>query len=373
MQFEYGTSIKFAPCSARMPRLLSLASVAAVSCYLGLKLLLLYNAPLVGSISVDFSQHADGSSSLQTGSDTRAWTLWLLGTITGTLLLHFGLLAVLVAAGILTGSTHWTGKRPTDGRKPLWARLLWYPWTLSLAAGTMVFRKYGPGARPHAVISEIVPGFLYLGGYPGFSGYTDHAVRAMMGLSDPLQTGQTSASTGAAVGHSAQHRARKQAAAEDVRTSLESEVRSASESEPLFHTVVDLTCDLEQRVCHPRYVCVPTWDGYPPTVAQLDTAVAAILDARTHSHRVLVHCQYGIGRSCMVVCAALYAMGLCADWRDAYTFVTIRRPVVKLSPSYKKRLTEWTINSTLLPQHAQRMADERKARARRVNGVAESG
>jgi protein tyrosine phosphatase (PTP) superfamily phosphohydrolase (DUF442 family) len=68
---------------------------------------------------------------------------------------------------------------------------------------------------------------------------------------------------------------------------------------------------------------LPTPDTYPLTVAQLEQGTTWILDQIAHGERVLVHCEHGVGRSVLLVAAALVAGGMSAH--DAIHLVQRRR------------------------------------------------
>ena len=68
---------------------------------------------------------------------------------------------------------------------------------------------------------------------------------------------------------------------------------------------------------------LPTPDTYPLTVEQLQQGTEWINDQISHGHRVLVHCEHGVGRSVLLTAAALVEQGMSAH--DAITLVQRRR------------------------------------------------
>jgi protein-tyrosine phosphatase len=72
-------------------------------------------------------------------------------------------------------------------------------------------------------------------------------------------------------------------------------------------------------ICH-----IPLADHGTPTIEALEAAATVVADLVKQGHGVLVHCQAGIERSPMVVCAALVTMGWTLT--EAYQRVVEVRP-----------------------------------------------
>jgi len=69
---------------------------------------------------------------------------------------------------------------------------------------------------------------------------------------------------------------------------------------------------------------VPLQDHGTPSVEELRDAAVTVSSLVKHGHDVLVHCQAGVERTPMVVCAALLMMGW--SLQDAYQRVVEVRP-----------------------------------------------
>jgi hypothetical protein len=54
---------------------------------------------------------------------------------------------------------------------------------------------------------------------------------------------------------------------------------------------------------------LPTLDLTAPTLSQLDEGVVWALEGRRAGDRVLVHCEHGVGRSAVLACCCLVALG----------------------------------------------------------------
>lgn len=106
--------------------------------------------------------------------------------------------------------------------------------------------------------------------------------------------------------------------------------------------VLDLTCefteshDLRQR---PGYRCLPVLDGVPPSVAELQSAVAWLVE-QLDAGPVYVHCALGRGRSATVVAAYLLQAGLAEDVAAAVASIRAKRRIA-LHARHLRRLEEF--------------------------------
>ena len=107
--------------------------------------------------------------------------------------------------------------------------------------------------------------------------------------------------------------------------------------------VLDLTSEFGEpeflRRCG-AFLCLPLLDHRPPTVAQLQEAVAYVLE---HLERgpVYVHCAVGFGRSATVVAACLLALGRATDPADAVAQLKAIRHRVYVNHRQMAVLTKW--------------------------------
>lgn len=68
---------------------------------------------------------------------------------------------------------------------------------------------------------------------------------------------------------------------------------------------------------------LPTPDTYPLTVDQLLAGARWVNEQIADGHRVLIHCEHGVGRSVLLTAAAMVAGGMSA--RDAITLIQRKR------------------------------------------------
>ena len=80
-----------------------------------------------------------------------------------------------------------------------------------------------------------------------------------------------------------------------------------------------------------EFLSLPTPDHYPIPLEMLNLGVSKILNALALSQRVLVHCQFGIGRSALMACCVLIAQGL--DPVEAIRTAKRARPIVSPHPN----------------------------------------
>lgn len=212
----------------------------------------------------------------------------LLGAFTANhglaaLLLADGAVAFLaVAAGYAFQNPNLFGKQ-ADGKLPLWSRLLFWPYF------ALSYFAYGLARRtmdcpPH---HEIQPGLLL-----GCRRWrTEEAAFSQLGV----------------------------------------------------RAVLDLTSEFGEPEFLRRnsaYLCVPMLDHRPPSVAQLQEAVAYALEHLKHGP-VYVHCAVGFGRSATVVAACLLALGRATDPADAVAQLKAIRHRVYVNHRQMAVLTAW--------------------------------
>ena len=104
---------------------------------------------------------------------------------------------------------------------------------------------------------------------------------------------------------------------------------------------LDVTAELPAPRRHALpYRLQPLLDLVPPSVAELDTAVAALEDLAAQ-RPTLVACALGYSRSAMVVAAWALATSRAAEVDAAVALVTRARPGTTLSAAHRARLAEW--------------------------------
>ena len=86
-------------------------------------------------------------------------------------------------------------------------------------------------------------------------------------------------------------------------------------------------------------LALPTPDLCAVAPAALDRGVAWAAEAMDRGHRVLVHCEYGIGRSVSLACCVLVARGMRLD--EALALLKRARDRVSPSPAQLDALLAW--------------------------------
>lgn len=89
------------------------------------------------------------------------------------------------------------------------------------------------------------------------------------------------------------------------------------------------------------FLHLPTDDHAAITPTMLDEGVAFVAAERAAGHRVLIHCEHGIGRSATLALAALVAGGLAP--LDALTLAKDRRDRVSPSPAQYACWRDWLV------------------------------
>lgn len=105
-------------------------------------------------------------------------------------------------------------------------------------------------------------------------------------------------------------------------------------------SLVDLAAELPVDREGVAYRAAPMLDLLPPTVEQIDDAVAAV-DALAAERPTLLFCALGYARSATVAAAWLLASGRAAGVDEALAAVRRARPEVALRPADQRRLEEW--------------------------------
>jgi protein tyrosine phosphatase (PTP) superfamily phosphohydrolase (DUF442 family) len=88
-----------------------------------------------------------------------------------------------------------------------------------------------------------------------------------------------------------------------------------------------------------RVLRLPVEDFHPPSIDQLDEAVAFISACHADGLPVLVHCHAGIGRASLTASAYLMTRGL--SHVEAFDRIKQARPIVELNTLQLARLIEW--------------------------------
>lgn len=106
--------------------------------------------------------------------------------------------------------------------------------------------------------------------------------------------------------------------------------------------VLSLQGEREDEFCEPlpgSTLRLEVEDFHPPSLAQLEEAVAFLRETRAAGMPTLVHCHAGVGRAPLTTAAFLMAEGVSA--RDAIARVYHARPIMRLNRRQHARLLEW--------------------------------
>jgi len=104
--------------------------------------------------------------------------------------------------------------------------------------------------------------------------------------------------------------------------------------------VVDLTTEFSERSKSKEYLCIPIWDGTPPTLEQISQG-ATFVARNWKQGPTIVHCAAGIGRSTTLLCAALICSNEAKTVDEAFMMIKEKRPIVRLNTMMRKALEEW--------------------------------
>lgn len=116
-----------------------------------------------------------------------------------------------------------------------------------------------------------------------------------------------------------------------------------------FASVVDLTAEFPIDVVGVFYRAVPMLDLVAPTIEQLDAAVKAIEDFRSH-RPTLVCCALGYSRSASTAAAWLIWSGRAKSVNEAITLIKVSRPCIVLRRAQRERIEEWCNARVLFTQ-----------------------
>ncbi|MES1243858.1 MAG: phosphatase PAP2/dual specificity phosphatase family protein [Acidobacteriota bacterium] len=105
-------------------------------------------------------------------------------------------------------------------------------------------------------------------------------------------------------------------------------------------SLVDLAAELPVDREGVAYRAAPMLDLLPPTVEQIDDAVAAVEELAAE-RPTLLFCALGYGRGAIVSAACLMASGRAASVDEAISGVRRARPEVVFTPAHRQRLEEW--------------------------------
>jgi predicted protein tyrosine phosphatase len=88
--------------------------------------------------------------------------------------------------------------------------------------------------------------------------------------------------------------------------------------------------DNEAGIAPSRYLYLPTPDDAPPTLEQLQAAVAFMAEEIARDGGVYVHCGAGVGRAAVTAAAYLVSTGLAPE--EAWACIRQARPFVRPNP-----------------------------------------
>jgi len=104
--------------------------------------------------------------------------------------------------------------------------------------------------------------------------------------------------------------------------------------------IVDMTCEFSRKIRSEYYLVLPTWDGTPPTVQQVNEGVRFLMTHREKGS-VLIHCGYGRGRSAVMMVCYLVAAGYHGTWEEAFAHMKKMRPRVHLNKEMSQVVIAW--------------------------------
>jgi len=104
--------------------------------------------------------------------------------------------------------------------------------------------------------------------------------------------------------------------------------------------IVDMTCEFSRKIHTEYYLMLPTWDGTPPTVQQLNEGIDFLLKHKEKGV-ILIHCGYGRGRSAVMMVCYLVAAGYHGTWEEAFAHMKKLRPRVNLNKEMSEVVIAW--------------------------------
>jgi hypothetical protein len=112
-------------------------------------------------------------------------------------------------------------------------------------------------------------------------------------------------------------------------------------------SVLDLTSELPTLPTMNRApwtrLALPTLDRTSPPDALLDEAARWIVARRAEGRGVYIHCAFGRGRSGVLACVALLALGVTRDPDDALARVTTRRRWIRLRAGQRAAVARFAV------------------------------
>jgi len=104
--------------------------------------------------------------------------------------------------------------------------------------------------------------------------------------------------------------------------------------------IVDMTCEFSRKISSDHYLVLPTWDGTPPSIQQLNEGIKFLLLNREKGS-ILIHCGYGRGRSAVMMVCYLVAAGYHGTWEEAFAHMQKLRPRVHLNKEMSEVVIAW--------------------------------
>lgn len=122
--------------------------------------------------------------------------------------------------------------------------------------------------------------------------------------------------------------------------------------------VLSLQGEREDEFCVPlpvRTLRLEVEDFHPPSLDQLEAAVAFLRQARADGLPTLIHCHAGVGRAPLTTAAFLMAEGM--SQQAAIARIYAARPIIRLNRRQQARLAEWAQQLRLPRQTPSQAAD----------------
>ncbi|XP_024991897.1 uncharacterized protein LOC112525840 isoform X1 [Cynara cardunculus var. scolymus] len=110
--------------------------------------------------------------------------------------------------------------------------------------------------------------------------------------------------------------------------------------------IIDCTCELPRvfGVSGNGYLCIPTWDTRSPDPDAIESAVLWGCRKRAQNTPVFIHCASGHGRSVVVMCALLVALGVVDNLQTAEKLIGEKRPNARIRDHHHNTLQQWSNN-----------------------------
>jgi len=104
--------------------------------------------------------------------------------------------------------------------------------------------------------------------------------------------------------------------------------------------VLDVTNEFSKKMDSEFYLTIPTWDGTPSSVTQLNSGIEFLLKNQKKGP-ILIHCGYGRGRSALMMVCYLVAAGYYNNWEESFKYLKETRPRVRLGSEMKEMAIAW--------------------------------